>query len=233
MRHQPINYVCGSISRYRNRNVGNASADFVWWRAAVLCQRSANAGPNDGVDAVRIAPFPHVVSATAASATTITTAIPIESKYGSLRSHGNAYELIHKLKHVFFLPKSVAGHNVGWQHQTQQGAFPQQFRTPQPHFQHAMDNFAYSAKHAGLYLYIGRLLRPLWKKKCVIVPQCQSSITSRDCTEFLEELYALKTFLEGLPDKNLSGMIFLSPKRPSREQFLPQVFPLFYIRLPA
>lgn len=112
----------------------------------------------------------------------------------------------------------MGNQNVWWQNQQQPHQTPsttaaslqqQPMRTP-PHgqYQHTlMDNFAYSAKHAGLYLYLGRLLRPLWKKKCVIQPQCQSSIRPIDCTEILEELHALKSFLDGLPDKNLSGFL--------------------------
>lgn len=95
----------------------------------------------------------------------------------------------------------VASQNSWWQQQQSQ----QQSRSPQQHFSHILENFTYSAKHAGLYLYIGRLLRPLWKKKCIITPQCQSSIAPQDCSEILDELYALKAFLEGLPDKNQSG----------------------------
>lgn len=63
----------------------------------------------------------------------------------------------------------------------------------------------YSAKHSALYLYVDRLLRPIWKKKCVLLPQCISSISHQDCAEVLDDLYALKAFLDAMPMSNLSG----------------------------
>lgn len=63
----------------------------------------------------------------------------------------------------------------------------------------------YSAKHTGLYLHIARLLRSIWKKKCILLPQTESSISHETCTEILDELYAIKSFLEALPLNNLTG----------------------------
>lgn len=64
---------------------------------------------------------------------------------------------------------------------------------------------SYSAKHSGLYLYITRLLRPIWKKRCIVLPQCTSSINELDCAQILEDLYATRAFLENLPVSNVSG----------------------------
>lgn len=77
-------------------------------------------------------------------------------------------------------------------------------QTPQFKLQQPQD-INYSPKHTGLYLYLVRLLRPIWKKKCVIMPQCNSSISYQDCSEILDDLYALKGFLDSLPLNNLSG----------------------------
>lgn len=61
-----------------------------------------------------------------------------------------------------------------------------------------------SAKHTGLYLYLIRLLRPIWKKKCIISPDGTSSLTHENCADILNELYALKAFLEEIPLSNFS-----------------------------
>lgn len=75
-----------------------------------------------------------------------------------------------------------------------------------PHFnQQQPQDISYSAKHSALYLYVGRLLRPIWLKKCVILPQGISSISHLDCAQILDDLYALKAFLDNMPMSNLSG----------------------------
>lgn len=80
---------------------------------------------------------------------------------------------------------------------------PQQ---PPQHFnQQPPQDITYSAQHSALYLYVARLLRPIWMKKCVILPQCISSISYQDCAEILDDLYALKAFFDAIPMSNLSG----------------------------
>lgn len=47
--------------------------------------------------------------------------------------------------------------------------------------------FVYSAKHTGLYLYLGRLLRPIWNLNCVqkITTDSKKIYVSHDCFVFL------------------------------------------------
>ena len=80
---------------------------------------------------------------------------------------------------------------------------PQQFSMQ--HIQQPQD-IKYSPKHTGLYLYIIRLLRPIWKKKCIISTTGVSSLTHENCTQILSELYALKAFLEEVPLHSYSGI---------------------------
>lgn len=75
----------------------------------------------------------------------------------------------------------------------------QSFQIQQP------TDIKFSAKHTGLYLYLIRLLRPIWKKKCVDISKVESTITYEHCSEILGELYALKAFLEDMPMSNYSG----------------------------
>lgn len=63
----------------------------------------------------------------------------------------------------------------------------------------------FSAKHVGIHLHLARLLRPIWKKKCIMLPQCESTISHSVCTEILDDLYAIKSFLDSLPISNLTG----------------------------
>ncbi|XP_067621641.1 nuclear pore complex protein Nup154 [Eurosta solidaginis] len=63
----------------------------------------------------------------------------------------------------------------------------------------------YSAKHDGLYLYVARLLRPIWKKRCVEANLC-STLTQADCTLILEDLFALKVFIDAYIVNDFSGM---------------------------
>lgn len=56
-------------------------------------------------------------------------------------------------------------------------------------------NLKYSAKHSGLYLHIGRILRPIWNRKC-IDEKLTSTITIQDCNQILSDLFAIRSFLE-------------------------------------
>lgn len=94
------------------------------------------------------------------------------------------------------LPYSPISRNLCERTQTQQ---PQPFSIQQP------QDVRYSPKHTGLYLYLVRLLRPIWKKKCTLSTDGISSLTHQNCSEILSELYALKAFLEDIPLNNLSG----------------------------
>ncbi|XP_055921871.1 nuclear pore complex protein Nup154 [Eupeodes corollae] len=66
-----------------------------------------------------------------------------------------------------------------------------------------MASIIYSAKHDGLYIYVARLIRPIWKKRCVDSNLC-STLTQEDCTLILEDLYAIKAFLEANSVNELS-----------------------------
>lgn len=58
-------------------------------------------------------------------------------------------------------------------------------------------NVVYSAKHTGLYLHVMRVLKPLWRRRCLLSKNGQvfSSITYQDCAQVLEELMAIRRFL--------------------------------------
>lgn len=96
------------------------------------------------------------------------------------------------------LPYSPISRNLNERNQTQQ---PQPFSIQQP------QDIKYSPKHSGLYLYLIRLLRPIWKKKCIVTTEGISSLTHENCSEILNELYALKSFLEDIPLNNFCGKI--------------------------
>uniref|UniRef100_A0A182JU64 Nucleoporin Nup133/Nup155-like N-terminal domain-containing protein n=1 Tax=Anopheles christyi TaxID=43041 RepID=A0A182JU64_9DIPT len=64
--------------------------------------------------------------------------------------------------------------------------------------------FHYSAKHAGLYLYMSRMLRCIWRKPCVD-DRLYSTISQQDCIVLLEDLYAIRRFLENVTVSNLLG----------------------------
>lgn len=68
-----------------------------------------------------------------------------------------------------------------------------------------LQDIIYSPKHTGLYLYLIRLLKPIWKKKCIISPEGVSSLNYQNCSDILCELRALKAFIEEIPLNNLSG----------------------------
>lgn len=68
-------------------------------------------------------------------------------------------------------------------------------------------NICYSYKHAGLYLHIGRLLRPIWKKKCIVPTDGDSSISNFDCAHILDDLYGVKSFIDTFSMNNMSNYI--------------------------
>lgn len=68
-------------------------------------------------------------------------------------------------------------------------------------------HICYSFKHAGLYLHICRLLRPIWKKKCVVSADGNSSITNVDCAHILDDLYGVKSFLDAFLMNNMSNYV--------------------------
>lgn len=65
---------------------------------------------------------------------------------------------------------------------------------------------AFSYKHDGLYLHVSRLVRPLWKKRC-LTANGHSSITYNQCADVLDELYAVRDFIESLPMNNATGFL--------------------------
>lgn len=61
----------------------------------------------------------------------------------------------------------------------------------------------YSAKHNGLYLYVSRILRPLWSQKVTHLITADnrkhflvSAVSGEDCVWVLSHLHALRAFLE-------------------------------------
>lgn len=79
----------------------------------------------------------------------------------------------------------------------QQTQFPTSQNQSQqnPTLQPEQTNLSYSAKHAGLYLHVSRLLRPIWRRRC-IDQKMASTINSDDCSEVMNDLHAIKSFLE-------------------------------------
>ncbi|XP_055543878.1 nuclear pore complex protein Nup154 [Wyeomyia smithii] len=75
-------------------------------------------------------------------------------------------------------------------------------------------NFHYSAKHAGLYLHMSRLLRSIWRKRC-IDDKLHTTISQQDCAQILEDLYAIKRFLESITLTNLVGLVGKNLSNPS------------------
>lgn len=84
------------------------------------------------------------------------------------------------------------------------------FQAPQ-HQQQFPDasNLNYSAKHTGLYLHIARLLRPIWNKRCVD-QKLESAVTIHDCSQVLDDLFAIRAFLEANSVNNLAGFMKIS-----------------------
>lgn len=70
--------------------------------------------------------------------------------------------------------------------------------------QQDQSNLNYSAKHAGLYLHISRLLRLIWRRRC-INQNLTSTLSQQDCVEVLADLYAIKAFLEVNSVSHLTG----------------------------
>lgn len=68
-------------------------------------------------------------------------------------------------------------------------------------------NLCYSFKHAGLYLHISRLLRPIWKKKCIVAADGNSSLTNFDCAHILDDLYGVKSFIDTFSTNSMSNYI--------------------------
>lgn len=64
----------------------------------------------------------------------------------------------------------------------------------------------YSFKHDGLYLYVSRLIGPIWKTRC-LTNNSRSSVTFTDCAEILDELYAVRDFIELLPMNNATSFL--------------------------
>jgi nuclear pore complex protein Nup155 len=67
-------------------------------------------------------------------------------------------------------------------------------------------NLKFSAKHGGLYLHVARILRPIWNRKC-IDGNLTSTISIQDCNQILNDLFAVRTFLEA---NSLSGFMKMS-----------------------
>lgn len=70
----------------------------------------------------------------------------------------------------------------------------------------ATSGMRFSAKHDGLYLYVSRLIGPIWKMRC-LADNYRSSVTFADCAEVLDELYAVRDFIESLPMNNATGFL--------------------------
>ncbi|KAF9410958.1 hypothetical protein HW555_010090, partial [Spodoptera exigua] len=61
----------------------------------------------------------------------------------------------------------------------------------------------YSAKHNGLYIYIGRILAPIWGLKCVTMSQSpdkkefmSSKVTGEDCAYIVQKLQRVAAFMQ-------------------------------------
>lgn len=67
-------------------------------------------------------------------------------------------------------------------------------------------NLKFSAKHGGLYLHVARILRPIWNRKCIDA-NLSSTISIQDCNQILNDLFAVRTFLEA---NSLSGLMKMS-----------------------
>lgn len=78
---------------------------------------------------------------------------------------------------------------------------------------HQLQDIIYSPKHTALYIYLIRLLKPIWKKKCIITPEGVSSLTYQNCADILCELRALKAFIEEIPLNNFSGKCSMSKSK--------------------
>ncbi|KAF5299489.1 hypothetical protein FQR65_LT01071 [Abscondita terminalis] len=89
--------------------------------------------------------------------------------------------------------------------QMQQQTLPSSSMQPDPSNSsfRSFSPFAYSAKHNGLYLYLSRILRPLWNMYCVKKLEVdkqklflESTVTADDCVWILGHLTSLWAFLK-------------------------------------
>ncbi|CAB3242107.1 unnamed protein product [Arctia plantaginis] len=78
------------------------------------------------------------------------------------------------------------------------GNMSQQQRDPNFHMQ-----VEYSAKHNGLYIYVGRILSPIWNLKCVTMSQTpdnkefmSSKVTGEDCAYIVQKLQRVASFMQ-------------------------------------
>lgn len=70
-----------------------------------------------------------------------------------------------------------------------------------------LNTVTYSSKHDALYLYFARLIRPIWKMRCVD-ENLNSKLTHLDCKYILKDLYSLKNFLEANSVNDLSCELY-------------------------
>lgn len=87
----------------------------------------------------------------------------------------------------------------------QQTQFPGNNSTFQPQ-QMEMFNLKYSAKHGGLYMHVSKILRPIWNRKCIDA-NLSSTISIQDCNQLLNDLFAVRGFLEA---NSVAGMMKMS-----------------------
>lgn len=80
------------------------------------------------------------------------------------------------------------------------GGVPMAISNPTAADSHLM---TYSAKHNGLYLYVSRILRPLWSQKVTQKVTADnkknflvSAVSGEDCVWVLSHLHALRAFLD-------------------------------------
>uniref|UniRef100_A0A182IXE0 Nucleoporin Nup133/Nup155-like N-terminal domain-containing protein n=1 Tax=Anopheles atroparvus TaxID=41427 RepID=A0A182IXE0_ANOAO len=67
-------------------------------------------------------------------------------------------------------------------------------------------HFHYSAKHTALYLHMCRMMRSIWNRPC-IDERFHSTVSQADCAALLEDLYALRRFLETVPLCSMLGYV--------------------------
>lgn len=63
----------------------------------------------------------------------------------------------------------------------------------------------FSHKHTGLYLHASRVLSRIWTRRC-LTAQRQSSVDPEECAGLLEELYAVRGFIESMPVRTSSAI---------------------------
>ncbi|OWR42917.1 Nuclear pore complex protein Nup155 [Danaus plexippus plexippus] len=100
------------------------------------------------------------------------------------------------------------------QNQTMMPSYQQNMMSPTPFNQSSFnmtqqprDNFPlqieYSAKHNGVYIYVGRILSPIWNLKCVtksMTPDnkefMSSNVTGEDCAYIAKKLQRVSAFMQ-------------------------------------